>query len=127
MLSRRALVLAVLALPTSFAFAAEKTSYSVSAFNEAQRAGRPILVEIHASWCPTCKAQKPILAALEQKPEYAGLKVFDVDFDSQKDAVASFGAHMQSTLIVFKGANETGRSVGDTNPQSIAALLSKTL
>ena len=48
-----------------------------------------------------------------------------VDFDSQKDAVRRFGAPMQSTLIAFKGGRETGRSVGDTNPQSIAALLAK--
>jgi hypothetical protein len=34
---------------------------------------------------------------------------------------------MQSTLIAFKGASETGRSVGDTDRSSIAALLSKTL
>jgi hypothetical protein len=49
-----------------------------------------------------------------------------VDFDSQKDAVKAFGARMQSTLITFKGSLETGRSVGDTNPGSIAALLDKT-
>jgi thioredoxin 1 len=34
---------------------------------------------------------------------------------------------MQSTLIAFKGEHETGRSVGDTDPSSIAALLNKTL
>jgi thioredoxin 1 len=51
--------------------------------------------------------------------------VIHVDFDAQKDAVRKFGALMQSTLIVFKGGRETGRSVGDTNPDSIAALLDK--
>ena len=39
----------------------------------------------------------------------------------------SFGAGMQSTLIAFKGERETGRSVGDTDRASIAALLNKTL
>jgi hypothetical protein len=52
---------------------------------------------------------------------------FVVDFDNQKDAVKSFGARMQSTLIAFKGEHETGRSVGDTDRASIAALLNKTL
>jgi hypothetical protein len=50
-----------------------------------------------------------------------------VDFDDQKDAVKSFGVRTQSTLIAFKGDKETGRSVGDTNRSSIAALLDKTL
>jgi thioredoxin 1 len=69
----------------------------------------------------------PILSKLEAEPRYAGLKVFHVDFDSQKEAVRRFGARMQSTLIVFKGEAEAGRSVGDTDVDSIAALLSKTL
>jgi thioredoxin 1 len=128
MLSRRALALALVALPVTFnAFAAEKIGYSPDAFDAAQKAGKPILVEIHAPWCPTCKAQTPILTNLEAEPQYAGLKVFHVDFDSQKEAVRRFGARMQSTLVVFKGEAETGRSVGDTNADSIAALLSKTL
>jgi hypothetical protein len=34
---------------------------------------------------------------------------------------------MQSTLIVFKGAKEEGRSVGDTNRASIFALVGKSV
>jgi hypothetical protein len=36
-------------------------------------------------------------------------------------------AQTQSTLIVFKGETETGRSVGDTDKDKIAALLDKAL
>lgn len=109
------------------AFAAEPTTFTPEAFAAAQKSGKPILVAIHATWCPTCKAQKPILSELLGKPEFEKTVYFVVDFDSQKDAVRYFGARMQSTLIAFKGANETGRSVGDTDPASIAALLNKTL
>ena len=109
------------------AHAAEKVDYDVKSFTAAQAAGKPILVEIHASWCPTCKAQEPILGNLERQDKFKNLVVFRVDFDSQKDAVKAFGARMQSTLITFKGSQETGRSVGDTNPASIATLLDKTI
>jgi hypothetical protein len=61
------------------------------------------------------------------EPKFENLVYFVVDFDTQKDAVKFFGARMQSTLIAFKGATETGRSVGDTDRASIAALLNKTL
>jgi hypothetical protein len=44
-----------------------------------------------------------------------------------KPVVKQFGAQMQSTLIVFKGTAEQGRSVGDTKQGSIAALLDKSL
>ena len=103
------------------------TPFSADAFKAAQASGGPILVEVHADWCPTCKAQKPILDRLTSEPKFKDLKIFRVDFDSQKDALKKFGAQMQSTLIVFKGATEAGRSVGDTKEASIATLLDKSL
>ena len=127
MMSRRSL-LAAAAVGVLFgapAFAAEKIDYSPSAFNAALKDGKSILVDIHAPWCPTCKAQAPILAEIEAKPEYKNLIVVQVDFDSQKDAVRRFGARMQSTLITFKDGKETGRSVGQTDPAQIAALVAK--
>ena len=105
----------------------EAKTFDAKSFAAAQKAGKPILVAVHASWCPTCRAQKPILSELMAKPEFKDLVYFVVDFDSQKDAVKYFGARVQSTLIAFKGENEQGRSVGDTNRTSIAALLNKVL
>ena len=96
-------------------------TYDPASFAAAEKAGKPILVAVHASWCPTCKAQKPILSELMADPKFKN------DFDNQKDAVKLFGARMQSTLVAFKGDKETGRSVGDTDRASIAALLNKTL
>ena len=101
--------------------------YTADAFKAAQASGSPILIEIHADWCPTCKAQKPILDKLTAEPKFKDLKIFRVDFDAMKPAVHEFGAKMQSTLIVFKGTNEQGRSVGDTREASIEALLDKSL
>jgi thioredoxin 1 len=115
---------ALIAVP---ALAAETVTYTPAAFDEAQKAGKSILVEIHATWCPTCKAQAPILSGIEKGANYNNLLVLHVDFDAQKDAVKRFGARMQSTLITFKGGKETGRSVGDTNPDSLAALLAKAI
>jgi thioredoxin 1 len=101
--------------------------FSMEAFKAAQASGSPILVEIHADWCPTCKAQAPILDKLTADPKFKDLKIFRVDFDAMKPVVKQFGAQAQSTLIVFKGTNEQGRSVGDTREASIAALLNKSL
>jgi len=109
------------------AFATETRTYDPAAFAAAQKAGKPIFVAIDASWCPTCAKQRPILSELMADPKFKGLVYFVVDFDSQKDAVRFFGARTQSTLIAFKGERETGRSVGDTDRSSIAALLNKAL
>ena len=112
---------------TGAALAGEKLRYTQAAFTAAQAAGKPILVDITASWCPICKAQAPIIARLSQQPEHQNLVIFEVDFDTQKDVVRGFNARMQSTLVTYKGKSETGRSVGSTNPDAIATLLKKTL
>ena len=127
--SRRSILFAALIAATGYApaFATETRTYDPAAFAAAQKAGKPIFVAIDASWCPTCAKQRPILSELMADPKFKGLVYFVVDFDSQKDAVRFFGARTQSTLIAFKGERETGRSVGDTDRSSIAALLNKTL
>jgi len=127
--SRRSILFAALIAATGYApaFATETRTYDPAAFAAAQKAGKPIFVAIDASWCPTCAKQRPILSELMADPKFKGLVYFVVDFDSQKDAVRFFGARTQSTLIAFKGERETGRSVGDTDRSSIAALLNKGL
>ncbi|MGB9115903.1 thioredoxin family protein [Bradyrhizobium sp.] len=111
----------------SSAWANTAVPFSAEAFKAAQASGSPILVEIQADWCPTCKAQNPILDKLTADPKFRDLKIFRVDFDAMKPVVKQFGAQMQSTLIVFRGTAEQGRSVGDTKEASIAALLDKSL
>lgn len=130
MLSRRSVLLGAVAVSAAVnapAVAAETRPFDAASFSAAQQAGKPILVAVHASWCPICKAQKPILSELTGDPKFKNLVYFVVDFDAQKDVVKQFGVRMQSTLIAFKGAAETGRSVGDRDRTTIAALLDKTL
>jgi thiol-disulfide isomerase/thioredoxin len=109
----------------TLAGAAAAKPFDQKAFEEAQAAGKPILIEVHAPWCPVCKAQAPILARLMGDPKFKDLVSFQIDFDSQKALLRKFNVQKQSTLIVFKGKQEAGRSTGDTNASSIAALLGK--
>lgn len=111
-----ALALILLAVP---AFAAE--AFTKAAFMKAQEMGQPILVHVTAPWCPTCKAQAPTVSAVEK--ERPDLKVFLVDFDSQKDVLKDFKVTSQSTLIAFAGTMETARSAGTTDPMAIRAMV----
>ena len=101
--------------------------FNEAAFKSAQAAGKPMLVEVSAPWCPVCKAQKPILAELTASPKFKDLVMFEVDFDSQKDVLRQLNVQKQSTLIVYKGTKEVGRSTGDTNKASIEDLLNRAL
>ena len=125
MLKSIVLVASILAamLGSGTARSATEAPFEAQTFAAAQQAGKPILVDIWASWCPTCAKQAPILASLSADPAFKDLTIFRVDFDTQKDVVRDFGARSQSTLIAFHGAKEVGRSVGDTRPDSIRTLL----
>ena len=101
--------------------------FDQNAFEAAQAAGKPILIEVTAPWCPVCKAQAPILSKLKSDARFKNLASFNIDFDSQKDLLRKFNVQKQSTLIVFKGKQEAGRSTGDTNAGSIEQLLGKSI
>lgn len=109
------------------AHALEKRKYDAAAFKAAQSSNKSILVDVSATWCPTCKAQHKVLDSLAKRPEFAAIVVFEVDFDTQKDALKTFNAPQQSTLIAFRGSEETKRLVGETATESIEGLLKSTL
>ena len=113
------------AVPAASWSASVAGPFSQQAFSATQAQGKPILVEITAPWCPVCAKQRPILSQLLSDPAFKDLVVYNIDFNSQKDAVRAMGAKMQSTLIVFKGDTEKGRSTGVSDPAAIKALLDK--
>lgn len=118
---RRAIVLvAILAVPSA---ANAGQPFDAKAFQASQAAGKSILVDVTAPWCPTCKQQKPIVQQIEK--ERPDLVVYDVDFDSAKDVLKQFRVQYQSTLIVFKGTKEVARSTGETDPAPLRALVTK--
>ena len=117
----------ILATAAAPAMALDKKPFDAAAFEAAQAAGRSILVEVTAPWCPTCKAQAPILANLSAQPKFKDVVRFEIDFDSQKDLLRQFNVRTQSTLITFKGKQEVARSAGDTNAGRIEALLEKSI
>jgi thioredoxin 1 len=130
MISRRVVLTGIGAaafMPYGSVFAAEEQPFTPEAFQAAQDQHKSILIDIDASWCPVCRAQRPILSELFAQPKFKDLTVLRVDFDSQKKEVRRFGANMQSTLIVFKGREEVGRSVGQAKAGAIAALLDKAI
>lgn len=114
-----------LILSAAPAFAAEQATYSPAALASAQAAGKPVVVDVSATWCTTCAAQKPIVQSLLQQPQFKDLVLLRVDFDTQKAALRKLGVRAQSTFVVYKGKQEVGRSTGDTDKASISALFGK--
>lgn len=120
-------VLAILALCGALAAtpasAQDWTAYSPAAFAEAQSAGKPIVVHVHAAWCPTCRAQLPALDELKAELAPSGVLFMRVDFDKDKDFLRAHRIASQSTILTFRGDTETARSVAQTDRARLRSLV----
>jgi len=125
---KRCMPAAMLALSAfaGIASAGEIKPFSQAEFDRLTQAGQPVVVDVSATWCPTCKAQKSILEKLMKQPAYKDVTLLTVDFDIEKSTVRALKVSMQSPLVGFKGAQEVARSVGDTTEAGIEGLIQKT-
>ena len=89
--------------------------------------GRPVVVDFHADWCPTCRAQAPIIKDLSSKPEFKDLTVLIANYDTELPLRKSLNVSQQSTLVVFRHGKEVASSTGQTSPEKLAALLRQAL
>jgi len=121
------LAAATVALAAPLAQAAPIQPFTMAALHAAQAQGRAILVDVHADWCPTCRAQAPTIDALSRDPAFGKLVILKLDYDKQRAEERSLGVRQQSTLIAFVGTRETGRLVGVTDPVRIRALAARAL
>lgn len=126
MLRRHALA-ALLALAAAPLAHAAGVPFEQVDFEAARRGGKPVLIMVHADWCPTCRKQAPAVEDLLKQSEFSGIQLLVVDFDMQEDVRKTFRVTKQSTLILFKGDKEVSRSTGETRPEAIAQMLRKAL
>ena len=119
--------LAFIAMPPLLrsAFAAERVPFDRAAFAAALKTGAPVLVDVSATWCITCKQQATVLDKLFAMPKFAGFTVFTVDYDTEKDVMRSFGVQQRATLIAYRSGEEVGRLSWQTSEATIEALLAK--
>lgn len=120
-------ILFTLSVAASIALAGEIKPYSQAEFDKLAVDGKAVVVDVSATWCPTCKAQKPIIEGLMKQPAYKDVTLLTVDFDAEKPTLKKFKVSMQSTLVAFKGGKEVGRSTGDTTPDGLEGLVKKTV
>jgi thiol-disulfide isomerase/thioredoxin len=106
---------------------ASTAPFDKAAFDKAVAAGEPVIVQFHADWCPTCKAQAPIVAELMREPRMKDVKLFIANFDTEKDLKKALTVYSQSTFVVFKGGKEVGRQTGQTDKAVIESVFAKAL
>ena len=113
---------ASLLLASTWSHALTVTPYTPAALAAAQKAGEPLVLHFHASWCPTCRAQDKVFDALKVDPALKAT-LMEVDYDQEKALEKQMRVTAQSTLIVFHGGAERSRSTGETDPARLKAIL----
>lgn len=116
---------AVLSFST-MAIAAE-VPFNQAVFDQAVATGKPVVVDFAADWCPVCRAQKPVISAILQTPQMAGVTLFVANFDTESRLKNALRVSGQSTLVVFKAGKEVARSTGQTQREPLQALLAQAL
>lgn len=107
--------------------AAAEIPFNQAQYAQAVAAGKPVVVYLHADWCPTCRAQQPIVDRLSKDPRYQNVTIFVADFDKETALEKSLGVTQQSTFVVFRQGHEVTRSTGQTAEPAIRAVLEQAL
>jgi thiol-disulfide isomerase/thioredoxin len=128
-LNRRTLlasaILTVLILPASRA--AGLLPFDSVRFDEARKSGKPIVLQVTATWCGPCQRLRKIVGGLLEDPGFKDLVIFDADFDANKDALIKLNAHTVTTLVIYRDNAEILRSSGETRADVVEALLRKAM
>lgn len=103
--------------------AAELKPYTKQQYDEALAAGKTVLVDFHASWCPTCRKQEAVLMELLKDASYNNVVALKADYDKEKELKKSLNVSKQSTLVVFKAGREVSRKTGITAKDEIKTLV----
>lgn len=97
--------------------------YDAHRFADLMTRDAPILVEIYAPWCPTCKLQYEAFEALHDGGKAPGIRAVRVDFDQDKEFVDSRGFRSTGTLVIYQRGREITRATGLVTPDKILEFL----
>lgn len=90
-------------------------------YEAAMSDGKTVFLDFFASWCPTCRANKPVVEGeIVNHPDVVG---FRVDYDTAVELKKEHSVTSQSTYILLKNGEEIRRALGSLTNSSLARLL----
>ena len=101
--------------------------FTDSEFAAAQKAGHVVLLQFTGSGCEACAEQERVLWRLLPDSPRKDLDGFQVDFDRCGELCRRYSVTGLSTLLMFRGTAEIGRSVGLNTESEINAAIQKAL
>ncbi|WP_262695519.1 thioredoxin family protein [Kordiimonas aquimaris] len=97
--------------------------YNAQRFSALIERGDPLLVEVYASWCPTCLAQHKAFENLIEEGRQPNVRAIRVDFDRDVDFRTRNSLNYTGILIFYRDGKEVTRVAGLTSADKIEAFL----
>jgi len=101
----------------------KKTTFTLDVFNEAQKAGKAIVINSWNKSCGTCARQTKILN--EAKKDFPDVIFLSYEQTKNKDIAKLLNVDFWATIIVYKNGKEIAKEIGITNKKDIYSLINK--
>ena len=101
----------------------KKTTFTVEAFNEAQKTGKTIVINSWNKFCGTCARQTKILN--EAQKDFPDVIFLSYEQTKHKDIAKLLNVDYWATIIVYKNSKEVAKEIGVTNKSDIYSLIKK--
>ena len=101
----------------------KKTTFTVEAFNEAQKAGKTIVINSWNKSCGTCARQTKILN--EAQKDFPDVIFLSYEQTKHKDIAKLLNVDYWATIIVYKNSKEIAKEIGVTTKSEIYSLIKK--
>jgi len=101
----------------------KKTTFTVEAFNEAQKTGKTIVINSWNKSCGTCARQTKILN--EAQKDFPDVIFLSYEQTKHKDIAKLLNVNYWATIIVYKNSKEVAKVIGVTSKSDIYSLINK--
>ena len=101
----------------------KKTTFTLEAFNEAQKAGKTIVINSWNKFCGTCARQTKILN--EAQKDFPDVIFLSYEQTKHKDIAKLLNVDYWATIIVYKNSKEVAKEIGITSKSDIYSLIKK--
>ena len=101
----------------------KKTTFTVEAFNEAQKSGKTIVINSWNKSCGTCAKQTKILN--EAQKDFPDVIFLSYEQTKHKDIAKFLNVDYWATIIVYKNSKEVAKEIGVTSKNDIYSLIKK--
>jgi len=91
-------------------------------------AGKPVVINLWATWCGPCKLETPQLVSLSEKFKSRGLTILGISVDDMPDAIRAFASEFKVSypMLVGTGHEDVIQRLGYEEVLPFSILIDKT-